>query len=81
MEILLEPTVQLFNQIYIQGKIPEQLSICKIIPNFKKGTKTNKENYRPIANLCSMTKVFAQLIINHLKEIEVNNKCNLTGSA
>ena len=39
------------------------------------------KNYRPITNLCSMTKVYQQLIMNHQKEIESKSKCDLTGNA
>ena len=46
-----------------------------------KGSKTNVENYRLIANLCSMTKVYEQLIKDRLREIETKNNCNLKGKA
>ena len=81
MEILLQPTQKLFNLIYINKAIPEQWSISKIVPIFKKGSKNEIENYRPIANLCAMTKVYEQLIINRLREIEKNENCDLTGSS
>ena len=48
----------LFNEIYRTCKIPDQWKIAKIIPIFKKGSKVMIENYRPIANLCSASKVF-----------------------
>ena len=81
MENLIVPAHRLFNLIYRQKKIPEQWSMSKIIPIYKKGSKSEIENYRPIANLCSMTKVFEQLIIIRLKEIEAANKCDLTGNS
>ena len=55
--------------------------MSKIIPIFKKGSKSDIENYRPIANLCSMTKVYKQLIINRLKEIKAINSCELSGKS
>ena len=76
---LLEPIHKLFNLIYERKKVPEKWLISKIIPIFKKGSKNEIENYRPIANLCSMSKVFEQLIIDRLREIETSNKCDLTG--
>ena len=79
MEILIEPAYALFNLIYKYKVIPEQWSISKIIPIFKKGSKTYIENYRPISNLCSFTKVYEQLIIDRLKDIEIENNCNLSG--
>ena len=80
-EILLPPIAKLFELIYEQKSIPQQWSISKIIPIHKKGPKTNIQNYRPIANLCAMTKVFEQLIINRIKEIEKLNKIDITGSS
>ena len=79
IEYLIQPIHRLFSLIYEQKKIPEQWLISKIIPIFKKGSKNNVENYRPIANLCSMTKVYEQLIIDRLREIEITQKCDLTG--
>ena len=70
MEILLEPAHKLFNLIYEHKRIPDQWVMRKIISIFKKGLKSGVENYRPITNLCSMTKVYEQLIIDRLKEIE-----------
>jgi hypothetical protein len=31
---------------------------------FKKGDKEKTENYRPISNLCSMTKVYEKLLLH-----------------
>ena len=78
--ILIKPVTKLFELIYHNKIIPEQWSISKIIPIFKKGSKTDIENYRPIANLCSMTKVYEQLIINRLREIEQESGIDITGN-
>ena len=56
--VLLPHMASLFKEIYHSCKIPDQWKIAKIIPTFKKGSKTLIENYRPIANLCSASKVF-----------------------
>ena len=55
--------------------------MSKIIPLFKKGSKTDVVNYQPIANLCSITKVYEQLITDRLREIETLNDCDLTGKS
>ena len=80
-EILINPITKLFNLIYEYKTIPEQWSISKIIPIFKKGSKTDIENYRPIANLCSTTKVFEQLIINRIREIEKDCNIDITNNS
>jgi hypothetical protein len=69
----------LFCKIYEKKEIPEQWKVSKVIPLHKKGKKENIENYRPISNLCSITKVFERLILLRLEEIEKENGIDLTG--
>ena len=57
-DILLDPMSDLFQKIYTTCKLPEQWKVSKIIPIFKKGDKSKIENYRPIANFCSASKIF-----------------------
>ena len=80
MSKLLEPFSILFNLIYKTNKIPEQWSMSKITPIFKKGDRNNISNYRPISNLCSMSKIFEKLIMQRIIEIEDLNNVDLTGS-
>ena len=47
--------------------------------NSQKGPKQNIENYRPIANLCSATKIFEKLILLRLQKLETLNNTDLTG--
>jgi hypothetical protein len=54
--------------------------VSKTIPVFKiKGDKKNVENYRPIANLWSASKVFEKLILKRIMEIQLANECDITG--
>ena len=39
-DVLLTPFTKLFDKIYSTGKIPDQWKVSKIIPIFKKGSKT-----------------------------------------
>ena len=71
--ILLTPFSLLFEKIYDKGIIPEQWKISKIIPIFKKGNRTEIENYRHIANLCSASKIFERLI---LLRIALADRCS-----
>ena len=48
----------LFSLIYTGGEIPGQWLISKVIPVHKKGNKSEVCNYRPVANLCSTSKIF-----------------------
>jgi hypothetical protein len=60
-------------------KLPEQWLISKVSPIFKKGNPNEVENYRPISNLCSITKIFEKLILSKLQKLERLNKVDLTG--
>ena len=77
--ILLEPLSDLFDKIYKTGLIPDQWKISKIVPIFKKVNKNEIENYRPIANLCSASKIFEKLILKQIHYLESTNKLDLTG--
>ena len=72
-ETLLPPLANLFNEIYNTCKIPEQWKVSKIVPIFKKGSKVAIENYRPISNLCSASKVFEKLILKQIQYLENKN--------
>ena len=76
--ILIKPLKVLFNLIYHTKQIPEQWLVSKIVPVFKKGDAHKIENYRPIANLCSTSKIFEKLILKRLMQIQVQNDIDLT---
>ena len=67
--------------IYQEKRIPEQWKTAKIIPLHKKGNKDNISNYRPISNLCTMSKIYEKLILQQLLKIAKDNKVDLTGDA
>ena len=63
VNFLAQPILELMNLIYAQKHVPEQWKISRIIPLHKKGPRTHIENYRPIANLCSTSKIFEKAIL------------------
>ena len=70
IEILKNPLSVLFNRIYESKQLPQQWLISKINPIHKKGVTSNVENYRPISNLCSASKIFEKLILLRLQKLE-----------
>lgn len=46
----------------MSGRIPEKWKECITVPVFKKGEKTDPENYRGISLLGSVTKLFTKII-------------------
>jgi hypothetical protein len=60
--------------------ISGQWLISETVPVYKnKGEKKNIENYRPIANLCSASKIFEKLILKRIMKLEIKNDCDMTG--
>ncbi len=49
-----------------------------MIPLHKKGDKHDVSNYRPISNLCSVSKVYEKLILKRLEEIGEENNIDIT---
>jgi hypothetical protein len=79
INVLLCPLTGLFDLIYRNKKLPLQWLVSKIIPVHKEGPKHNVKNYRPIANLCSSSKVFEKLILKRIQAIELQNGVDITG--
>ena len=78
-QVLVLPLKVLFQKIYFQNTLPEQWLISKITPIHKKGPKNKIENYRPIANLCSTSKLFERLILKQIQKIEILSSVDLSG--
>ena len=49
--------------------------------NFQKGDKNKIENYRPILNLCSCSKIFEKLILLRIQSLEKTHNLDLTGKS
>ena len=54
---ILGPSVtNIFNHSLVEGVFPNQLKIVEVTPNFKAGTKSITNNYRPISILPAFSK-------------------------
>ena len=58
----------LFNLSFSSGIFPDKLKIAKILPVFKKGSKLECSNYRPISLLSNLDKVIEKLMPKRLME-------------
>jgi hypothetical protein len=62
----------LFERIVAAGQIPKVWKIARIKPIHKKGDKHCIENYRPISNLNSVSKIFERCILNRVNKLETD---------
>ena len=45
--------------------------IAKVVPVFKKEDSKDISNYRPVANLCSASKIFENLTLLRIRKLEI----------
>ena len=70
--ILAKPISELCNLSMTLGSFPDA---CKIVkPLFKKGSKTDPSNYRPISLLPLLSKVFERVVLDQTEEFLSLNK-------
>ena len=81
VDVLCKPVQRLMDLIYLEKNVPKQWLISKTIPVFKnKGQRKDIENYRPIANLCSTSKIFEKLVLKRMLQIQDENNVDFTGT-
>jgi exonuclease III len=78
--ILRSPYLKLMRKIYEEESFPEQWKTSRLLPLHKKCSKCAVENYRPIANLCTPSKIFELVMKKRLEDYETNG-INVTGDA
>ena len=61
-----EPLAFSVNDSFTSGNFPDKLKLARITPIFKKGSRFDKDNYRPIAVLSSFSKVFEKAMYHRL---------------
>jgi exonuclease III len=64
--LISEVAAHLFNESLSTGIFPNCFKTAKVVPIFKKGSKNNIENYRPIAQLPSLSKILEKIVYNEL---------------
>jgi exonuclease III len=65
---LVRPLTKLFNLSLTRGTMPSVWKIAKVCPVFKKGSKTEVENYRPISLLNITSKILEKCIFDKIIE-------------
>ena len=57
-----------FNYCIDKGELPNDLKHADIVPIYKKNSKCEKENYRPVSILSNLSKIYEKLMYNQLYE-------------
>ena len=55
---LAEPLTEIFNKSIIEGVVPQDWKIANVTPIFKKGSKLDSGNYRPVSHTSHIDKTF-----------------------
>ena len=71
-DIITPIIVNLFNASLVVGEFPSCLKVGRIIPVFKKGSRSSVSNYRPITTLPVLSKIFEKLM--HVRIYSFLNK-------
>ena len=64
---LLKPLKHIINTIFNTGIVPDCFKTTIIIPIFKNGDSTNMSNYRPIALISNVAKIFEKILKEQLE--------------
>jgi len=60
-----EVYLNIFNEA-ANGKFPDEWRVARVVAIHKKGSKRDVANYRPVSNLCSISKVYERCVLNRL---------------
>jgi len=71
--------VHIINCSIINGNVPDELKVARIIPIHKKKDKTDFTNYRPISIVRILAKILEKIIKNQLLEYLKRDKIIFTG--
>lgn len=73
-EIIAKPLTLLFNRLMEKNIVPTDWKEANITPIFKKGEKSNVENYRPVSLTVLFGKVMEKIIKEHIEKFILTAK-------
>ena len=72
--VLAQPISQLCNLSIKLHSLPRNCKIAKVKPLFKKGSKTNPQNYCPISLLPLLSKIIERIVHDQTEEFFIKDK-------
>jgi hypothetical protein len=70
--VIASPLSHIINLSIIQGVVPDDLKLARVVPLFKKNDKTDVGNYRPVSILSVISKVLERIIYDQVKITDNN---------
>ena len=67
-EVLVEPVCHIINLSILTETVPRGFKQAKVIPLFKKGSRLDPGNYRPVSILSVLSKILERAVDGQLKE-------------
>ena len=65
-DIISEVLVKNINECFRTSCFPDELKVAEVVPIFKKDSKTEKSNYRPVSILSNISKIYELCIYDQL---------------
>lgn len=60
--VVAAPLTRIINKSLVQGVVPDDFIVAKVIPVFKKGKPENMDNFRPISVLLAVSKLLERVV-------------------
>jgi hypothetical protein len=67
-DVLCKPIIQLCNLSIYLSTFPSDCKVAKLKPLYKKGSKTDPKNYRPISLLPLLSKVIERIVHDQMQK-------------
>jgi len=74
IDIIAKPLAHIYNQSFVNGIVPSDMKIAKVVPIFKSGENISMNNYRPISLLPAFSKLLEKLVCKRLTTFLEQNK-------
>ena len=68
-----KPLAILFQQSLDSGKLPQDWKDANVTPLFKKGSRLNYSNYRPVSLTSQIVKIIERCVLDHVQKILKDN--------
>jgi len=66
--VIAGPLTHIINLSLIQGRVPDDLKMARVVPLYKKSDKTDVGNYRPVSILTIISKIFERVVYDQIKQ-------------